>query len=72
MEVDASSDVAFSLLVTTEEKLMKKIITKANEKCKHQIIVYVFQEVLQYLPKKLWDNAADILKAIMKLSQSQE
>eukprot|EP00957_Ditylum_brightwellii_P045028 3415961-Ditylum_brightwellii.AAC.1 len=64
MEIDAPSDVAFSLPVITEEDKMKKIVTKANEKHEHQIIVYVFQEVLQYLPKKLLGNAANILKAM--------
>eukprot|EP00957_Ditylum_brightwellii_P116499 8886057-Ditylum_brightwellii.AAC.1 len=51
---------------------MKKIITKANKKCTHQNIAYVYQEVLQYPPKKLWGNAANIIKTVLKLSCNQE
>eukprot|EP00957_Ditylum_brightwellii_P066015 5006505-Ditylum_brightwellii.AAC.1 len=67
MEINVPSDVAFSLFVIEEDQT-KKVITKANEKCKHQIIAYVFQEVLHYLPKKLRGNAANIIKSILHLS----
>eukprot|EP00957_Ditylum_brightwellii_P011847 892793-Ditylum_brightwellii.AAC.1 len=65
------SDAALSASVTKQD-IIKTIISKANEKQEHQIIAYIFQDLLSFPPTKMWVGAVNALKISLNLNKNQE
>eukprot|EP00957_Ditylum_brightwellii_P198154 15098306-Ditylum_brightwellii.AAC.1 len=54
-----------------EEDLTARILSKANEMHQCQMIAHIYQDIMQFLPRSMWENAVKVIKYALQMNRNQ-
>ena len=54
-----------------EEDLTARILSKANEMHQRQMIAHIYQDIMQFPPVWMWDNALKVIKDALNMNKNQ-